>query len=101
MISGLKTVNLVWVNKFSVIGNTWLFVYESAHSTEEGRHVPQHMNRPPSRRSSDHREVLLLPFASSVTYVDWLPALSTADGVVGVYASYISAGVDGVVFDYR
>ena len=98
MIDGFKTVNLEWEQKFSVIGYTWLFVYETDHSYEEEKHVLLDMNRP---RSSDHRGVLLLPFASSATYVDWFPALSTADGVVGVYASYISAGVEDVVFDYQ
>ena len=31
MIGGFKTVNLAWINKFAMIGYTWLFVYESAH----------------------------------------------------------------------
>ena len=101
MSGGFKTVNLVWVNKFSVIGYVLIFFHESAHSYEGGLHVPQDMKTPSSRRSSDNRGVLLLPFASSATHVDWLPALTTADGVVGVYASYVSAGVEVVVFDYR
>ena len=28
LLGGLKTVNLAWVNKFAMIGYTWLFVYE-------------------------------------------------------------------------
>ena len=36
VIGGLKTVNLAWVNKFAVIGCTWLSVYESA-LTYKGR----------------------------------------------------------------
>ena len=34
MTGGLKTGNLAWVNKVAVIGFTWLFVYERAHSYE-------------------------------------------------------------------
>ena len=34
MIAGFKTVNLVWVNKVTMIGYTWLFVYESARRYE-------------------------------------------------------------------
>ena len=39
MIGVFKIVNLAWVYKFAVIGYTWLFVYESVHSYEEGMHV--------------------------------------------------------------
>ena len=39
MIGGVRTINLTWVNKITVIGYTWLFVYESAHSYEEKIHV--------------------------------------------------------------
>ena len=39
MIGGFKTVNLARVNKIIVIGYTWIFVYEVAHSYEEGMHV--------------------------------------------------------------
>ena len=34
MIGGFKTVNMAWVNKFAMIGNTWFFIYESARRYE-------------------------------------------------------------------
>ena len=34
MIGGFKTVNLAYVNKISMTGYTWLFVYESARRYE-------------------------------------------------------------------
>jgi len=39
MFGGFKNVNLAWVNKIAVIGYTWLFVYQNAHSYEERMHV--------------------------------------------------------------
>ena len=39
MIGGYKKVSLARVNEIAVTGYTWLFVYESAHSYEEGMHV--------------------------------------------------------------
>ena len=40
MFGGFKTVKSVWMNKNALVGYAWLFVYESAHSYEEGMHVP-------------------------------------------------------------
>ena len=41
MFKGLKNLNLAWVNKIAVMGHTWPFVYQRAHSYEEGIKTPQ------------------------------------------------------------
>ena len=34
MIGGFKTVSLAWVNKITIIGYIWLYVYESTRRCE-------------------------------------------------------------------
>ena len=60
MIGGFKTENLSWINKIAVIGFTWLFVYESAHSYEEGMHAPKEI-RPDN---TIHLPQVLMMFSS-------------------------------------